>query len=164
MGSHIWTLAQNTINLIMKFLVLAAFVAADSAQTLVTYPNGAQVPADTPEVAAAKLAHAAAGGLVNPIAYAGYPFAGYPYPYAVGFPELSLLTLTEPLSPLTLLRSTPPRLPMPLLVELSTPWDTTASPTPPDSSLTPTVPSSLWSPLMSRPPELNIWPLTPALT
>merc|ERR1711918_152974 len=84
MGSHIWTLAQNTINLIMKFLVLAAVVAAGSAQTLVTYPNGAQVPADTPEVAAAKLAHAAAGGLVNPIAYAGYPFAGYPY--AVGVP------------------------------------------------------------------------------
>merc|ERR1712208_66249 len=52
------------------------------------------------------------------------------------FPELSLLTLTELLSPLTLLRSTPPKLPMPLLVEPSTPWDTTASPTPPDSSLT----------------------------
>merc|ERR1712083_1242640 len=80
MGSHIWTLAQNTLNLIMKFLVLAACVAVSSAQ-LITYPNGAQVPADTPEVAAAKLAHAAAGGLVHPVAYAGYP-----YPYAVGVP------------------------------------------------------------------------------
>merc|ERR1712083_619785 len=74
MGSHIWTLAQNTLNLIMKFLVLAACVAVSSAQ-LITYPNGAQVPADTPEVAAAKLAH--------PVAYAGYPS---PYPYAVGVP------------------------------------------------------------------------------
>merc|ERR1712001_758148 len=82
MGSHMGTLAQNTINLIMKFLVLAACVAVSSAQ-LVTYPNGAQVPADTPEVAAAKLAHAAAGGLVHPVAYAGYP---YPYTYAVGVP------------------------------------------------------------------------------
>merc|ERR1712024_288901 len=69
----------------MKFLVLAAWAALSNAQ-LVTYPNGAQVPADTPEVAAAKLAHAAAGGLVNQIAYAGYPFAGYPYPYAVNVP------------------------------------------------------------------------------
>merc|ERR1711910_136664 len=85
MGSHIWTLAQNTLaSLIMKFLVLAAAVAVSSAQ-LVTYPNGAQVPVDTPEVAAAKLAHAAAGGLVNPLVYAGYPYAAA-YPYAVGVP------------------------------------------------------------------------------
>merc|ERR1712079_66055 len=68
------TLAQNTLaSLIMKFLVLAAAVAVSSAQ-LVAYPNGAQVPVDTPEVAAAKLAHAAAGGLVNPLVYAGYPY------------------------------------------------------------------------------------------
>merc|ERR1712226_1387518 len=86
MGQSYLNSSAKQINLIMKFLVLAAVVAAGSAQTLVTYPNGAQVPADTPEVAAAKLAHAAAGGLVNPIAYAGYPFAGYPYPYAVGVP------------------------------------------------------------------------------
>merc|ERR1712001_24879 len=82
MGSHMGTLAQNTINLIMKFLVLAACVAVSSAQ-LVTYPNGAQVPVDTPEVAAAKVAHAAAGGLIHPVAYAGYP---YPYAYAAGYP------------------------------------------------------------------------------
>merc|ERR1711910_152919 len=75
MGSHIWTLAQNThASLIMKFLVLAAAVAVSSAQ-LVTYPNGAQVPVDTPEVAAAKLAHAAAGGVVNPVGYYGLPYA-----------------------------------------------------------------------------------------
>merc|ERR1712158_307662 len=72
MGSHIRTLAQNTPTLIMKFLVLAATIAVSSAQ-LVTYPNGAVVPADTPEVAAAKAAHLHAGGA---IAYAaGYPGA-----------------------------------------------------------------------------------------
>merc|ERR1711994_1228391 len=54
-----------------KFLVLAATIAVSSAQ-LVTYPNGAVVPADTAEVAAAKLAHANAGGA---IAYAAYPYA-----------------------------------------------------------------------------------------
>merc|ERR1712200_87431 len=70
-----------------KFLVLAACVAVSSAQ-LVTYPNGAVVPADEPAVAAAKAAHLAAGGAVLPYAglpYAGYPYAGYPYagyPYA----------------------------------------------------------------------------------
>merc|ERR1712072_506020 len=80
MGSHILTLAQNTPTLIMKFLVLAATIAVSSAQ-LVTYPNGAVVPADTPEVAAAKAAHLHAGGA---IAYAaGYPYAAY-HPYAVG--------------------------------------------------------------------------------
>merc|ERR1712158_31261 len=81
MGSHIRTLAQNTPTLIMKFLVLAATIAVSSAQ-LVTYPNGAVVPADTPEVAAAKAAHLQAGGA---IAYAaGYPYAAYPF--AVGYP------------------------------------------------------------------------------
>merc|ERR1711936_563416 len=72
----------------MKFLVLAACVAASSAQ-LVGYPNGAVVPADTLEVQAAKAAFAAAGGAINPVvapvAYAGY--AGYPgYAYAAGYP------------------------------------------------------------------------------
>merc|ERR1712200_156775 len=62
-----------------KFLVLAACVAVSSAQ-LVTYPNGAVVPADEPAVAAAKAAHLAAGGAVLP--YAGYPYAGYPYAHA----------------------------------------------------------------------------------
>merc|ERR1712226_750460 len=49
----------------MKFLVLSACVALSSAQ-LVAYPNGAVVPADTAEVHAAKVAHAAAGGAVYP--------------------------------------------------------------------------------------------------
>merc|ERR1712203_80800 len=61
--------------------VLAATIAVSSAQ-LVTYPNGAVVPADTPEVAAAKAAHLQAGGA---IAYAaGYPYAAYPF--AAGYP------------------------------------------------------------------------------
>merc|ERR1712025_251973 len=51
----------------MEFLVLAAFVAVGSAQVLVTHPNGAVVPADTPAVAAAKAAHF---GAVYPYAYA----------------------------------------------------------------------------------------------
>merc|ERR1712241_796195 len=61
------TSAQNTQHINMKFLVLAAFVAFGSAQTLVTHPNGAIVPADTPAVAAAKAAHF---GAVYPYAYA----------------------------------------------------------------------------------------------
>merc|ERR1719400_338289 len=61
----------------MKFLVLSACVALSSAQ-LVAYPNGAVVPADTLEVAAAKAAHAAAGGAVQPVHAFGYA-AGYPY-------------------------------------------------------------------------------------
>ena len=76
--------------LFYKFLVLqvlAAAVAVSSAQ-LVTYPNGAVVPADEPAVAAAKAQFAAAGGVVNPVlAYAGYPYlAGYPYAAAYGYP------------------------------------------------------------------------------
>merc|ERR1712106_903487 len=47
---------------IMKFLVLSACVALSAAQ-LVTYPNGAVVPVDTAEVAAAKAAHFGAHGL-----------------------------------------------------------------------------------------------------
>merc|ERR1712107_347201 len=77
----------------MKFLVLAAAVAVSSAQ-LVTYPNGAVVPADELAVAAAKAQFAAAGGAINPMvapyAYAGYPYvagvAGYPYAAAYGYP------------------------------------------------------------------------------
>merc|ERR1712153_261535 len=70
---------------IMKFLVLSACVALSAAQ-LVTYPNGAVVPADTAEVAAAKAAHFGAHG---PLAYAGYPYAhaGLPYAHAyAGYP------------------------------------------------------------------------------
>merc|ERR1712228_319700 len=65
----------------MKCLVLAACVAISSA-ALVTYPNGAVVPADTPEVAVAKAAHLGQIGHVIPVGYAGYP-----YPYAVGYPH-----------------------------------------------------------------------------
>merc|ERR1712117_814426 len=91
MGSFVRTLAQNTRHFNMKFLVLAAFVAVSSAQTLVTYPNGAVVPADTlevqaaraahlgavvsadtAEVYAAKVAHAAAGGVVHPVGHIAY--------------------------------------------------------------------------------------------
>ena len=57
-----------------------------------SYPNGAVVPADTPEVQAAKAAHLTTAGL--PLAYAGHPYAAYPgypyaagYPYAVGYPQ-----------------------------------------------------------------------------
>lgn len=68
-------------------------MAVSSAQ-LVTYPNGAVVPADEPAVAAAKAQFAAAGGAINPVvapyAYAGYPYvagvAGYPYAAAYGYP------------------------------------------------------------------------------
>merc|ERR1711971_483277 len=81
--SYLNSSAKHTNPLIiMKFLVLAATMALSSAQ-LVTYPNGAVVPAETPEVAAARLAHAQAGGA---IAYAaGYPYAAY-HPYAYGVP------------------------------------------------------------------------------
>merc|ERR1712193_519666 len=61
------TSAKHSKHINMKFLVLAAFVAVGSAQTLVTHPNGAIVPADTPAVAAAKAAHF---GAVYPYAYA----------------------------------------------------------------------------------------------
>merc|ERR1719516_256492 len=92
-------LSSSDTHIIMKFLVLSALVAAASAQ-LVTYPNGAVVPAtpyalpypypyaagplvahsngavvplDTPDVAKAKADFAAAGGVVAaPAAYAAY--------------------------------------------------------------------------------------------
>jgi len=59
----------------MKFLVLLACVAASSAQ-LVSHPNGAVTPAQTPEVAAATAAHLAAKGFPYAGAYAGYPYGG----------------------------------------------------------------------------------------
>ena len=64
------------------FQVLAACVAISTAQ-LVTYPNGAVVPADTPAVALARAAHL--GHHVLPVGYAGYPYAAYPY--AAGYPH-----------------------------------------------------------------------------
>jgi len=59
----------------MKFLVLFACVAVASAQ-LVSHPNGAVTPAQTPEVAAATAAHLAAKGFPYAGAYAGYPYGG----------------------------------------------------------------------------------------
>merc|ERR1711937_1038876 len=69
MGSH------PSIN--MKFLVLTACVAISNA-ALVTFPNGAVVPADTPAVAAARAAHLGQLGHVLPYAY---------HPYAAGYPH-----------------------------------------------------------------------------
>merc|ERR1711937_638974 len=69
MGSH------PSIN--MKFLVLTACVAISNA-ALVTFPNGAVEPADTPAVAAARAAHLGQLGHVLP--YAHHPYAaGYPH-------------------------------------------------------------------------------------
>merc|ERR1712224_851545 len=61
-----------------EVLVLAACVAISSA-ALVTFPNGAVVPADTPAVAAARAAHLGHLGHVLPV--------GYALPYAVGYPH-----------------------------------------------------------------------------
>merc|ERR1719284_67499 len=92
----------------MKFLVLAACVAASTAQ-LVSYPNGAVVPADEPAVAHAKAQFAAAGGVINPViaglpyAYAGYPYAagyaaayGYPYGGLVAHANGAVVPVDEP--------------------------------------------------------------------
>merc|ERR1711937_507085 len=82
MGQSTWGVLNYsaTTTDIMKFLVLSACIAVSACQ-LVTHPNGAVVPADTPEVAAAKAAHFGAHGLALP--YAGLPYthayAGYPY-------------------------------------------------------------------------------------
>merc|ERR1711970_267996 len=63
----------------MKFLVLTACVAISNA-ALVTFPNGAVVPADTPAVAAARAAHLGQLGHVLPVGYAYHPYAaGYPH-------------------------------------------------------------------------------------
>merc|ERR1711879_780231 len=91
---------------IMKFLVLAACVAASSAQGfygLQTFPNGAVVPVDEPAVAAARADHLALKGAIAPVdavapavagpvasapalGYAAAPvaYAGYA-PYAYGY-------------------------------------------------------------------------------
>merc|ERR1712098_217453 len=71
-------MGNSHLSLNMKFLVLAACVAISSA-ALVTFPNGAVVPADTPAVAAARAAHLGQLGHVLP--------AGYALPYAVGYPH-----------------------------------------------------------------------------
>merc|ERR1711994_824278 len=72
MGSKV-SHSSNTDN--MKFLVLAACVAVSTA-SLVTFPNGAVVPADTPAVALARAAHFTSHGA----AYIGA------VPYAYGVP------------------------------------------------------------------------------
>ena len=57
--------------------VLSACVALSSC-SLVTHPNGAVVPADTPAVAAARLSHFHAGGAVHavhPVVYGAAPAA-----------------------------------------------------------------------------------------
>merc|ERR1712038_1387630 len=94
MGKLVRLNTSATHNLNMKFLVLFAVVASASA-TLVTHPNGAVTPAETPEVAAAKAAHFAALGAAGHYApyhgyyngYYGYPgYAGYAgYPYHAGY-------------------------------------------------------------------------------
>merc|ERR1712045_731715 len=71
------------------------------------------------------------------------------------------LTTTVLLSPLTPPRSTLLRLPMPLLVVLSTLSVSVAS-SPPDLWLTPMVLLSPWSPLMLLTPVLSTLPPTPA--
>eukprot|EP00092_Neocalanus_flemingeri_P067696 GFUD01082656.1.p2 GENE.GFUD01082656.1~~GFUD01082656.1.p2 ORF type:complete len:145 (+),score=28.47 GFUD01082656.1:116-550(+) len=74
----------------MKFLVLAACVAVSARcsplrqerkkrAALVTYPNGAVVPADTPEVALARAVHLGQLGHVIPAGYAGYPYTAFPH-------------------------------------------------------------------------------------
>merc|ERR1712038_1951317 len=87
MGKLVRLNTSATHNLNMKFLVLFAVVASASAN-LVTHPNGAVTPAETPEVAAAKAAHFAALGAAGHYApyhgyyngYYGYPgYAGYAY-------------------------------------------------------------------------------------
>merc|ERR1719445_1184435 len=71
------------------------------------------------------------------------------------------LTTTALLSPLTPPRSTLPRLPMLLLVVLSTRLVSMVS-SPPDLWLTPMVLLSLWSPLMLSTPVPSTLPPTPA--
>merc|ERR1712212_209452 len=94
MGSLNYSATIHT-HIIMKFLVLSACVALTSAQ-LVTHPNGAVVPPDTPEVAAAKAAHLGAHGL--PLAYPvpyGHGYAGHPYGL-VGYANGAVVPVDEP--------------------------------------------------------------------
>merc|ERR1712228_784740 len=73
---------------------------------LVAHANGAIVPADEPAVYAAKVAHAAAGGVVNPVGVYGLA-----YPVLLPTPTV----LLSQLSPLMLL---PPVLSILLLLHL----------------------------------------------
>merc|ERR1711970_1332703 len=79
----------------MKFLVLTACVAISNA-ALVTFPNGAVVPADTPAVAAARAAHLGQLGHVLPVGYAYHPYAaGYPHGL-VAHPNGAVLPVDTP--------------------------------------------------------------------
>merc|ERR1739838_500762 len=108
MGKLGFNTSTNTSYINMKFLVLASCIAVSTAQ-LVSYPNGAVVPADEPAVAAAKAQFAAAGGVINPViaglpyAYAGYPYAagyaaayGYPYGGLVAHANGAVVPVDEP--------------------------------------------------------------------
>merc|ERR1712212_1045172 len=87
----------------MKFLVLATCIAVSSTQ-LVSYPNGAVVPADEPAVAAVRSAHLAAHGNILPHAglayaagYAGFPYAaGYVHQPFVAHPNGAVVPADEP--------------------------------------------------------------------
>jgi len=85
MGKLGFNTSTNTSYINMKFLVLASCIAVSSAQ-LVSYPNGAVVPADEPAVAAVRASHLAAHGNILP--HAGLPYTGLPYAghqYAAGY-------------------------------------------------------------------------------
>nr|ABU41085.1 hypothetical protein [Lepeophtheirus salmonis] len=72
----------------MKFLVLSTLLAVASASYLVSHPNGAVVPADTPAIAHAKAQHFAAKGHAHGGAYAHGPVHGHAHhaaPYAYGY-------------------------------------------------------------------------------
>lgn len=82
-------------------------MACASAQTLVTYPNGAVAPAKTPEVQAAEAAHFAAKGIyapyygfngAYPYHYGAYPYAynGYPYGGLVAHPNGAVVPVDAP--------------------------------------------------------------------
>jgi len=71
----------------------AGLQAAGLPYTLVGHSNGAVVPADTPALHAAKAAHAAAGGAINP--NAGAYYAGYPYGQ-VAYPSSGAIISAEP--------------------------------------------------------------------
>merc|ERR1712018_156135 len=171
MGILVGLNTSATNNLIMEFLVLFAVVASAAAQTLVTHPNGAVTPAQTPEVAAATAAHLAAKGLHHPYAY-GFPYyngayghyyggyAGYPYynhGALVSYPNGAVAPAQTPRLPLPPLPTSPP---MALLLPPSLP-----SPTPLvtpmallDSLPTPTAPLSPLSPPMLSLPAKNTCP------
>merc|ERR1719225_2529394 len=118
-----------------------------STQTLVTYPNGAVVPADTLEVQAARAAHLT--GHVLPVAYA------HPYPYA----HHGLVAHTNgAVVPADTPDVYAAKVAFAAAGAWSGPWATTAWPA---SWLTPTAPWSPPSPPMLWPPGPSTSPPTP---